>query len=228
MNNSIVLACHGLSKIFVDGPHRVAVLRDLDFSLQAGETVAILGVSGAGKSTLLHLLGGLDQPSAGEVLVMNQPMQQMNEKERCAFRNRHLGFIYQFHHLLPEFTVLENVCMPLLIRGIEPQLAQSRAERLLAAVGLMERALHKPSELSGGERQRTAIIRALIHQPRCVLADEPTGNLDPQTAEKVYSTMLQLNRDLATSVVIVTHDLNLAKRMDRILYLKDGQLVSSV
>jgi lipoprotein-releasing system ATP-binding protein len=223
--NQPVLACKNLSKIFHDGSLYVEVLKPINFSIQARERVAIVGPSGAGKSTLLHLLGGLDQASSGQVFLAGYDLAKLNEDQRSHLRNCYLGFIYQFHHLLPEFTVLENTCIPLLIKGIRPQLAKKKALLLLTKVGLVSRQHHKLGELSGGERQRTAIVRALVNDPLCLLADEPTGNLDSQTAEQVYQTLLELNDTFNTSLVIVTHDRRLANRMDRILQIKDGQLV---
>jgi lipoprotein-releasing system ATP-binding protein len=219
-----VLSCIQLTKTFHDGSLYVEVLKPINFSVQTRERIAIVGPSGAGKSTLLHLLGGLDQPSKGEVFLAGQNLAQLTENHRSHLRNRYLGFIYQFHHLLPEFTVLENTCIPLLLAGVNPFCAKQKALSLLKKVGLLRRQHHKLGELSGGERQRTAIVRALVNNPLCILADEPTGNLDSHTAEQVYQTLLELNEEFNTSLVIVTHDQDLANRLDRILYMEDGKL----
>ncbi len=219
-----VLACKQLSMSFVDGNRQIDVLNAVDLCLAAGERIAIVGQSGSGKSTLLNLLGGLDEPSAGSVWVSGQNLSNLSEQARCSWRNRSLGFVFQFHHLLPEFTALEAVAMPARIAGLPRETASLRATELLASVGLADRLTHRPAMLSGGERQRVAIARALINRPSCVLMDEPTGNLDPQAAERVLDVMDELKRD-DTGFIVVTHDPGIAQRMDRQLELREGHLV---
>jgi lipoprotein-releasing system ATP-binding protein len=223
----VVVAARGLDKTFEEGGRVLRVLQHIELEVRAGDRIAIVGASGSGKTTLLQLLGGLDDPSSGQVVVAGQVMHDLDHAARGRLRNRALGFVYQFHHLLPEFSALENVAMPLLIRGESPAVAESSAEELLGQVGLAERLHHRPGQLSGGERQRTAVARALVARPLAVLADEPTGNLDRPTGTRVFDLLLELNRSLGTSLVVVTHDMELAQRMDRILELKDGSLLAA-
>ena len=225
MSNTAILNCQQLGKTYTEGPNDVRVLEDINLHIKVGERLAIVGASGSGKSTLLHLLGGLDLPSTGSVWVDGQELSGMSDKKRGVMRNRYLGFVYQFHHLLPEFSALENVAMPLFIRGVDKKQAQDKAQSLLTDIGLEHRCDHRPTELSGGERQRTAIARALVTEPKVVLADEPTGNLDVDTASSVFDMMMELNQRVGTALVMVTHDNSLAARMDRVLRLDHGTVV---
>ena len=220
----VVMECRNLEKVYSEGPQELRVLANVNLQVFAGDQIAIMGSSGSGKTTLLNLLGGLDVPTSGQVYVAGKDLASVSETERGLLRNKHLGFVYQFHHLLGEFTALENVCMPLLIGGIDVAPAAERGSEILAKVGLAERIDHKPSELSGGERQRVAIARALVTEPQCVLLDEPTGNLDRHTAEEIQQLMRELNSQLKLSFIIVTHDEKLADSLQRKLLLKDGNL----
>lgn len=224
MSSVDIIQCRELSKTFEDGDLKVDVLCDINFQVSSAERVAIVGRSGAGKSTLLHLLGGLDVPTQGEVIIDGINIAEINETKRAKLRNRSLGFVYQFHHLLPEFSAVENVAMPLLLRGTKTTIAMAKAQHVLTQVGMDDRLHHKPSELSGGERQRAAFARALVTEPKCVLADEPTGNLDSYNADRLHDLMIELNQTHQTSFVIVTHDETLAQRMDRVLILDSGSL----
>ena len=219
-----ILEARNVHKSFRQGPVTLEVLQGINIQVHTGERIAIVGSSGSGKTTLLQILGGLDQPTTGHVLIEGQDIHQQSEQERGALRNRALGFVYQFHHLLPEFSALENVAMPLLVRRMKVSEAKERARRLLDRVGLGQRLSHRPDQLSGGERQRAAVARALVTEPKIVLADEPTGNLDGTNAESVFALMLELNRELGTSLIVVTHDMRLASRMDRIYAIEKGVL----
>jgi len=226
-NNTLILECRNLTKRYDDGAAIIEVLQQVNFQVHQSQLIAIVGNSGSGKSTLMHLLGGLDKPTAGEVFLDGKDLAILSENERCSLRNHYLGFVYQFHHLLPEFTALENVCMPLLIGNVSPKEAQPKAEHLLEMVGLQNRMAHKIGELSGGERQRVAIARALVTDPLCVLADEPTGNLDPKNAERVFQLFLDLQNKFQTSVVMVTHDLRIAAQAQIMYQIEEGRLVAS-
>lgn len=221
-----IIECFDLNKVYDEGPSPVHVLRDVNFSINAGEQIAIVGASGSGKSTLLHLLAGLDAPTSGRVEVLGQDLSKINEDERGRIRNQTMGFVYQFHHLLMEFSALENVAIPLLLQDHSIEQVMDMSSEILDKVGLSHRKDHKPHELSGGERQRAAIARALATKPKCVLTDEPTGNLDSKTAADVYDLMLELNQVYQTSFVVVTHDLSFAEKMDKVLHLTDGKLIS--
>jgi len=227
MNDTVILQCQHLTKRYQQGDLDVEVLKGIDLSINAGERVAIMGASGSGKSTLLHLLGGLEKATNGHVILDGENLNTISALRLSKLRNRSLGFIYQFHHLLGEFSILENVAMPVLIAGESVKQARVKALELLDRVGLGHRVEHKPGELSGGERQRAAVARALINQPKCILADEPTGNLDSKTAEQIYQLMLELNQEFQVSFLVVTHDPELAQRMDRVLHMEDGLIVSS-
>lgn len=226
MNNdgAVVLECREVKKVYQEGPHEISVLHNTELSLKRGERLAIIGSSGAGKSTLLNVLGGLDTPTSGEVYVAGQLLSDLDDDARGRLRNSHLGFVYQFHHLLGEFSAVENVMMPLLIAGVDRREARSKAENILARVGLAQRTEHKPAELSGGERQRVAIARAIVTEPACVLMDEPTGNLDEETAQSIEALLMDLNHTHQLSFIIVTHDKRLASTMDSVLELREGRL----
>ena len=225
MSESGILHCQQLGMTYTEGPNHVQVLSDINLHIEKGERIAIVGASGSGKSTLLHLLGGLDLPSSGSVWIDGQEMSGLSDKKRGLIRNQYLGFVYQFHHLLPEFTAVENVAMPLFIRGEDADKAKQKASELLAEIGLGHRLEHRPIELSGGERQRAAIARALVTEPNVMLADEPTGNLDVNTAAAVFDIMMSLNQRVGTALVMVTHDIALADKMDKRYHLENGTLV---
>jgi len=227
MSQSGILHCQQLGMTYTEGPNDVEVLSNINLSIEQGERIAIVGASGSGKSTLLHLLGGLDLPSTGSVWVDGQEMSGMSDKKRGLIRNQYLGFVYQFHHLLPQFTAIENVAMPLLIRGEDTSVAKAKASELLEEIGLSHRLEHRPVELSGGERQRAAIARSLVSEPNVVLADEPTGNLDENTAQSVFEMMMSLNERIGTALVMVTHDTGLANKMDKRYHLELGTLSQS-
>jgi lipoprotein-releasing system ATP-binding protein len=224
MSDSLIIEARGLSKVYDDAVSPVSIFQDLDFTLAKGESVGVLGASGSGKTTLLNILGGLDKASSGAVALCGSDLSQCSESELTLLRNQNLGFVYQFHHLLAEFTALENIAMPLFISGVKRRDAEARALELLELVGLSARSKHKPAELSGGERQRVAIARALVNKPKCVLMDEPTGNLDEATARKIQEVMMNLQRELDTSFVVVTHDTQLAHKMDRVMLMEEGIL----
>lgn len=224
--NNVIIDCQNVAKTYKDGALQVNVLHDMNLQIQAGESVSIIGASGSGKSTLLHLLGGLDQATSGKIMLMGQDLGQLSQAKLSALRNQNLGFVYQFHHLLAEFSALENVMMPLLIGKMPKAQAEHEANAMLEKVGLAQRVLHRPAELSGGERQRAAIARALVTRPKCLLADEPTGNLDRKNAMNILDMMLDLQRDLATALVVVTHDDELAHKFNRVLTMKDGKLAA--
>ena len=224
MNNEWVIECQNVGKTYDDGSLKVEVLREVDFQVASGEGIGIIGASGSGKSTLLHILGGLDKPTSGEVIIKGRGLNNLSQLEIGRLRNRHLGFVYQFHHLLPEFSALENVMMPLLVARRNKAEAQTAAAAILEKVGLGQRIAHRPGELSGGERQRAAIARALVTKPDCLLADEPTGNLDRKNATHALEMMLELKNELGTALIVVTHDEHLAKRFDRVLMMDDGRL----
>lgn len=223
--SKMVLACHQLSRSYTDGTSKIEVLKNMNLEVRESEMIAIVGSSGSGKSTFLHLLGGLDKPTSGQVILDGKDLSSISENEKCRLRNQHLGFVYQFHHLLPEFSALENVGMPLLIRGDSPASIEEKAADLLEKVSLSNRMHHRLGQLSGGERQRVAIARALATDPSCVLADEPTGNLDPQNADRVLQLFFDLQASIKTSVVMVTHDPQIARRAQRAMRIVDGQLV---
>lgn len=223
--NNCVLACYQLAKTYSDGTSKIEVLKQIELEVKPAEMVAIIGTSGSGKSTLLHLLGGLDRPTQGRVIIKGKNIHECSEDEKCRLRNQNLGFVYQFHHLLPEFSALENVSMPLLIRGEHPHSIREKAQTLLEQVGLANRMQHRLGQLSGGERQRVAIARALVSRPLCVLADEPTGNLDPRNADRVLQLFFDLQKVHQTSVVMVTHDPEIAKQAQRMMSIENGQLV---